>query len=892
MLLYLPHPSDNVAVATQDGIVGDSGTTQFGSSIRLNSDVPVGFRVAVEDIECGDNLLSWGNVFGVANSDIQTGQAIYNKASVEALRESGRITTAGITENFIDYSSEYSPDSICVANRTRTINTKTVPKFLGYQRDGNRGIGTRNYIAVVATSSLAASCARLVTQRVDHLADALDNLNGIVCVEHTEGSKAGASNTDIVLSTLAGFLLHPNLASVLLIDHPDAKVQSNDIINYLQDHHGDIAPVNNQTVVIDGNPSESIELGIQIVRNWIVDANSVVRSDHDVSGLKIALQCGGSDAFSGVTGNPLMARLASKLILHGGSINFSETPELIGAESYVLNQVASSEISNAFMERVEHFKDWLGEHGHSAAGNPSHGNLMRGLYNITIKSLGAAMKRPYDLPLEHVIKYSEFMCDPGAYFMDSPGNDIESVTGQVAAGCNLIMFVTGNGSVTNFPFVPTVKIITTTDVYDRMSNEMDINAGRILENSSIDEESKLAYGLVQKVASGQATVGEEAGHSQVQIWRDWGNQSEKETYQEQQSLRLDERALPIRKHLINDQLFAKMKGVAGSVSNQQHSLILPTSLCAGQVANMAAQRLNRKTVKTELETEYVTLPHTEGCGVSSGHSEKIIRDIFKGYLCHPLIKNSLVLEHGCENLHLGYMRKVLIEENIDPSVYGWASIQKDGGIESVILKIEDWFSGVQVENLHSNDNLNVSENMYSVAILGDSYVDAEIAHGFATLCQTMSEAGISVVLPTFTSLLQSKTFLTELFVDASIAPNIDAANIPKAPGVHIMETYSDHFVENMTVLGASGVQLFLTYADSVLPQGHPFIPMLRICASASDMSSRHTQVFDINALSSLLWTEEVVDTIRDIQAGNFKRQAMLKEYVDFQIPRGPSAVSM
>ena len=435
-------------------------------------------------------------------------------------------------------------------------------------------------------------------------------------------------------------------------------------------------------------------------------------------------------------------------------------------------------------------------------------------FQVTIKSLGAAMKRPYDLPLEHVIKYSEFMCDPGAYFMDSPGNDIESVTGQVASGCNLIMFVTGNGSVTNFPFVPTVKIITTTDVYDRMSNEMDINAGRILENSSIDEESKLAYGLVQKVASGQATVGEEAGHSQVQIWRDWGNQSEKETYQEQQSLRLDERALPIRKHLI------------------------------------------------------------------------------KGYLCHPLIKNSLVLEHGCENLHLGFMRKVLIEENIDPSVYGWASIQKDGGIESVILKIEDWFSGIQVENLHSNDTLNVSENMYSVAILGDSYVDAEIAHGFATLCQTMSEAGISVILPTFTSLLQSKTFLTELFADASIAPNIDAANIPKAPGVHIMETYSDHFVENMTVLGASGVQLFLTYADSVLPQGHPFIPMLRICASASDTSSRHTQVFDVNALSSLLWTEEVVDTIRDIQAGNFKRQAMLKEYVDFQIPRGPSAVSM
>ena len=893
MLLYLPHPSDNVAIATQDGTVGDSGTTQFGTSIRLNSDVPVGFRIAVEDIECGDNLLSWGNVFGMANCDIQTGEAVYNKASVDAIEVSGRITTTGITENFVDYSPKYSSDSICIANPQRIIDSKSAPKFMGYQRDGDRGIGTRNYIAVVATSSLAASCARLITQRVEHLADVLDNLNGIVCVEHTEGARANASNTDIVLSTLAGFLLHPNLAAVLLVDHSGAKVQSTNIINYLQSHHDDIVPVTNQTVIMDGDPSQSIEQGVQIVHNWIVGANSAARSAHDVSELKIALQCGGSDAFSGITGNPLMARVASKLISHGGSINFSETPELIGAESYVLNQVANSEIGNAFMERVEHFKDWVGEHGHSAEGNPSHGNLMRGLYNITIKSLGAAMKRPYDLPLEHVVPYSERMTDPGAYFMDSPGNDIESVTGQVASGCNLIMFVTGNGSVTNFPFVPTVKVITTSAVYNKLSAEMDVNAGRILENSSIDEESKLTYALVQKVASGQETVGEKAGHSQVQIWRDWGSKPEQETYMEQQTLGLDGQALSVRNHLIMDKLFAKMKGVVGNPSNRQCSLILPTSLCAGQVANMAAKRLNLNCVGHELQSKYVTLPHTEGCGVSSGHSEKILLNILKGYLCHPLIRDSLVLEHGCEKLHLEYMRRFLLEENIDPSSYGWASIQKDGGIESVLLKIEDWFSRSEVENLVDKTNSNMSENVYSIGIVGDSDINSEVAKGFALLCQTMSEAGISVVLPTSASLLQSKIFLTELFEDASFAPNIDAANIPKVPGVHIMETYSDQFVENITVLGASGVQLFIAYDDCILPQGHPFIPMLRICASGSDADSRYAQVFDVNTLSSsLLWIEEVVDTIRDIQAGDFKIQPMLNEYVDFRIPRGPSAVSM
>ncbi|SVD36548.1 uncharacterized protein METZ01_LOCUS389402, partial [marine metagenome] len=291
-------------------------------------------------------------------------------------------------------------------------------------------------------------------------------------------------------------------------------------------------------------------------------------------------------------------------------------------------------------------------------------------------------------------------------------NDIESVTGQVASGCNLIMFVTGNGSVTNFPFVPTVKVITTSAVYNKLSAEMDVNAGRILENSSIDEESKLTYALVQKVASGQETVGEKAGHSQVQIWRDWGSKPEQETYMEQQTLGLDGQALSVRNHLIMDKLFAKMKGVVGNPSNRQCSLILPTSLCAGQVANMAAKRLNLNCVGHELQSKYVTLPHTEGCGVSSGHSEKILLNILKGYLCHPLIRDSLVLEHGCEKLHLEYMRRFLLEENIDPSSYGWASIQKDGGIESVLLKIEDWFSRSEVENLVDKTNSNMSENVY------------------------------------------------------------------------------------------------------------------------------------------------------------------------------------
>ena len=236
---------------------------------------------------------------------------------------------------------------------------------------------------------------------------------------------------------------------------------------------------------------------------------------------KIALQCGGSDAFSGISANPLLGWLAHELIKYGGSAVLAETDELIGAEPYILQKVRDLETARKFLSLIDKYKEWASWHGANAEGNPSGGNKYRGLYNIALKSIGAARKKDPETRLDYAIDYAERMQDNGFYFMDSPGNDLESIAGQVASGCNLIFFTTGNGSITNFPFVPTVKVVTTTERYNLLSKDMDVNAGKYLDGMSMDELGKDTFELTLRVASGQLTVGEKAGHSQVQIWRDW-----------------------------------------------------------------------------------------------------------------------------------------------------------------------------------------------------------------------------------------------------------------------------------------------------------------------------------------------------------------------------------
>ncbi len=609
--------------------------------------------------------------------------------------------------------------------------------------------------------------------------------------------------------------------------------------------------------------------------------------------MQIALQCGGSDAFSGVTGNPLVGQVAAKLIGHGGAANVSETPELIGAEAHVLSKVASLEIADEFLERVERFKKRVRQHGHSPEGNPSYGNRLRGLYNIAIKSLGAGMKCAPKVPLEHVIDYSARMQSSGLQFMDSPGNDLESVCGQVASGCNLIMFVTGSGSVTNFPFVPTVKVVTTTSRYDLLSNDMDVNAGSILDGANVDDVASESFELVRCVASGEKTAGELAGHSQVQIWRNWRDVSESKVILDTQSPENHAAGIPLRKQRLTDRLLAEMKTAVDTPAAKRYSLVLPTSLCAGEVAHLAASRLNSMVTQLDDEISYVSLGHTEGCGVSSGSSEELLLEILCGYLSHPLVAESLVLEHGCEKVPAGYLRQFMLKKDMDPSSYGWASVQMDGGIESVLRKIEQWFTG-RSSNERRVDKRDIGiDSIHIVAILGCTDVNPDTGEAFASLCQLMSAAGVAVILPKGTSLLNSKEFVNELFSEGLNSSLLPMGFAPSVAGVHIMDTQTDHLLEIITGMGASGVELFIAIAGSKLLQGHPFIPMLQVGDCENKGVTGRANLFDLHGnCGHESWLPELIEKIRETRAGICRTRALEKMYVDFQIPRSPSAVSM
>ena len=260
------------------------------------------------------------------------------------------------------------------------------------------------------------------------------------------------------------------------------------------------------------------------------------------------------------------------------------------------------------------------------------------------------MKRHPDVCLDYVINYSERMEKPGYYFMDSPGNDLESIAGQVASGSNMIFFVTGNGSITNFPFVPTLKIVTTTGRYEMLSKDMDVNAGAYLDGTPMEVLGESMLDLTVDVASGERSVGEKAGHSQVSLWRDWKQTGpvDLEPLLTASELKSGE-PIPInavretQRRVPTTLQFRALQTEAGYRTDQV-GLILPTSLCSGQIAQMIAHRCNEQRIGGKRGISgFVALPHTEGCGVSGGRSEEIYTRTMIGHLTHPKVALGLLL---------------------------------------------------------------------------------------------------------------------------------------------------------------------------------------------------------------------------------------------------------
>ncbi|HJQ28420.1 MAG TPA: UxaA family hydrolase [Rubrobacter sp.] len=919
----LPAPGDNVAMATRRLEAG-TRVSYEGSEFTVGHTVLEGHRFAVEPVAEGEDLLSWGLRFGRAIRDIAPGDYACNEKILRVLRErfkaspqrdeedpegtsdqgGGRVPggyrVAGLTlpeePNFRDAELEaYVLDEESFRPGEQVPLLDEPRTFMGYRRGADRGVGTRNYVVVMGVTSRLTGFVRALELEMKGVADAYENIDGIVCVAHTEGGEERTpNNLGLLLRTLSGFMVNPNVGAVLVLDHGGETAVTNLMLRtYLEEHGYPVHDVSHKFMSLEGSFRRDLERAKSVVHGWLEEVDAARRTEEPASELKIGLQCGGSDAFSGVSANPLVAWVTREVVRNGGIANLAETDELIGAEHYVLKNVKDLETAKRFLSTVERFKERVSWHGHTAEDNPSGGNNYRGLYNISVKSIGAAMKKHPDVRIDRVIEYAERMDEGGFYFMDSPGNDLESVAGQVASGANMIFFTTGNGSITNFPFVPTIKFVTTTGRYELLSKDMDVNAGAYLDGTPMDELGREIFERTLRAASGERTVGERAGHSQVSIWRDWKQTGDENLELLRNAPEPGGEPLPV-KDTVPDVEFAfeAISSGRGPVVDQV-GLVMPTSLCSGQISRRIANRLNERDATRGRVTRFVALPHTEGCGVSAGSAEAIYSRTVLGHLASPTVRFCLLLEHGCEKTHNDYFRNRLEEAGLDPARFGWASVQLDGGIESVVAKVEDWFA----ETLESAEKLeyeNAGPDALRLGLYAAGPLSDEAALSLAQITLAVAGSGGTVVVPERAEFLDSPIYLEAVLGDRLVENTLAYGQaVPSdRPGLHVMEAPTDHWVETATGLGATGVEVMLAHVAGHPLQAHRMIPLIQ---ASSDLETLRKYAEDLDVIlegEPSNWTGQVLETVAAVASREYVPRLFEAGNTDFQFTRGLLGVSM
>ena len=877
----IPLPGDNCAIATR-GLEAGTRLTKGGETLHITSAVLLGHRFALESIAEGQPLFSWGLPFGYATRAIGPGEYVFNPGMVQEM--SYRELDYPVSEpNFRNDIRPFRLDPIAF-QPARQVETYARPgTFHGFKRSGTRGVGTRNYIVILAANSRTSSFVRLLDRELKPELGLYKNVSGVVAVFHTEGgADLEPNNRELVLQTLAGFIVHPNVGAVLIVDSPNSSVTNLMLRHYLNHHKYPTAGLTHQFHTLERDVERELQSCRETIRQWLPQVNQYERSRQPLSELKVALQCGGSDAFSGVSANPLASWVAREIIRNGGAANHAETDELIGAESYMLLKVRTLEVAQKFLSKIERFKEMSSWHGVTAEGNPSGGNKLRGLYNISLKSIGAALKRHPDVRLDEVLEYSQRIPGPGFYFMNSPGNDLESVAGQVASGANLIFFTTGNGSVTNFPFVPTIKMVTTTARYELLRDEMDVNAGEYLDGVSMDELGQRTFELTCSVTSGKLTKGETAGHYQVSIWRDW-RQLDLSALQVLQSQPPPSgKPLMVRSPDSPDSLRFRAISTPLGPAADQVGLILPTSLCAGQVSLLIARQLSQELGLGTL-SRIVALPHSEGCGYLSGGSRDLFLDTLVGYLTHPLVGEALLLEHGCDKIHNGVVRARLREDGIDPARFGTASIQLDGGLERVTEKVIGWFRsrsgrGRQV----SRQDAGVGD--LTIGILSSRPISKEAGTTLSELTRRLVDEGTTLILPEGDPLLE--LLLESEILESEPDPTLAYGGIAKQAGLHVMANPGRHRVEALTGMSACGCSLIVGYEGCRPQAGHPLVPVLRISAEprAAERSGRDLDLVLEGDPRS--WGEQIAQLIVRTTSGEYVVRSMQTGHTDIQFTRG------
>lgn len=483
---------DNVLIATEQLMPGDTVC-----ELPVRGMIPAGHKIAAQEIPAGDPVRRYGQVIGVATRDIGSGEHVHMH-----------------NVRMVDLSQTYD---FCTAKKDMAIEPDR-DEFMGIRRPDGR-VATRNFIGILTTVNCSATVARAIADhfRRDINPAALEdypNVDGVVALTHTTGCGMASSGEaiDTLRRTLAGYAHHVNFHSILMVG---LGCETNQISGVMAAGGLQQGPKLHAYAIQDaGGTGKAVARGIARIKEMLPEANQAARVPVSAASLVVGLQCGGSDGYSGITANPALGAAMDRLVRAGGTAILSETPEIYGAEHLLTQRATSREVGEKLLARIEWWKDYCARNHVEMNNNPSAGNKAGGLTTILEKSLGAVSKAG-TTNLNDVLRYAEPVAVRGLVFMDSPGFDPVSATGQVASGANLICFTTGRGSAYGCMPAPSIKLSTNNACWERQGDDIDLNCGTIITGQdTVDGLGEKIYRAILEIASGARSKSELYGYGQ------------------------------------------------------------------------------------------------------------------------------------------------------------------------------------------------------------------------------------------------------------------------------------------------------------------------------------------------------------------------------------------
>lgn len=484
----LLRPDDDVAVTTRDLAEGTRLLISAGE-ILLRVHVPRGHKIAVRTMPAQSVVHKYGQSIGRAIVDITAGDHVH---------------THNLAMADTERTHEFGTERTELPAPTGPART-----FQGYPRANGRA-GTRNFVGILASVNCSASSAKMIADQFRGTTlDAFPHVDGVVALTHQSGCGLvpGSEGANALVRTLRGYAQHPNFGGLLVLGLGCEMVPVQSLLEGLAVPADTI--VSTLTIQDSGGVRATVRAGVDLITSMLPTLDARQRVAVPVSELVLGLNCGGSDGYSGITANPALGHASDRLVAAGGTSILGETPEVFGAEHLLTRRAVSESVGRRLLERIDWWKDYARAGGGTLDNNPSPGNKAGGLTTILEKSLGAVAKAGQaDLTAVH--EYAEPVTERGLVFMDTPGYDPVSVTGIVAGGATVLCFTTGRGSVLGCRPTPSIKLATNTPMYERMTDDMDINCGRIVDGTAtLTEVGDEIFERIIAVASGERTASEE-----------------------------------------------------------------------------------------------------------------------------------------------------------------------------------------------------------------------------------------------------------------------------------------------------------------------------------------------------------------------------------------------